>query len=108
MDPNTPSIMPPTSPTTGESARHPAGVADGLVTCPAAQPGNALAALTAAVDQLAAQGLDGLPDGVRAQRVLGLRRLVYRLEGHWLHELAAVDARGGRRGRRGVAGRLHC
>ena len=53
-----------------------------------------LAALTVAVDGLAAQDLDGLADTVRAERVLVLRRLVDRLEGHWLRELAAVDARG--------------
>jgi hypothetical protein len=53
-----------------------------------------LAALAAAVDRLAAQDLDGFSDAVRAERVLGLRRLVDRLEGHWLKELAAVDARG--------------
>src|SRR5918992_5769004 len=53
-----------------------------------------LAALTAAVDELAAQDLDGLPDGVRAEQVLELRRLLDRLEGHWLKELAAVDGRG--------------
>jgi hypothetical protein len=53
-----------------------------------------LTALAAAVDSLAAQDLDGLPDGVRAGRVLELRRLLDRLEGHWLHELAGVDARG--------------
>jgi Domain of unknown function (DUF222)/HNH endonuclease len=53
-----------------------------------------LAALTAAVEELAAQNLDGLTDAVRAERVLGLRRLLDRLEGHWLQELAAVDARG--------------
>jgi hypothetical protein len=53
-----------------------------------------LAALAAAVDRLAAQDLAGLPDAVRAGRVLELRRLLDRLEGHWLRELAAVDARG--------------
>jgi hypothetical protein len=53
-----------------------------------------LAALTAAVEELATQDLDGLTDAVRAERVLGLRRLLDRLEGHWLQELAAVDARG--------------
>jgi hypothetical protein len=53
-----------------------------------------LAALTVAVDGLAAQDLDGLADTVRAERVLVLRRLVDRLEGQWLKELAAVDARG--------------
>jgi hypothetical protein len=53
-----------------------------------------LAALTATVEELATQDLDGLTDAVRAERVLGLRRLLDRLEGHWLQELAAVDARG--------------
>ena len=53
-----------------------------------------LAALAEAVDGLAAQDLDGLTDAVRAERVLVLRRLVDRLEGQWLKELAAVDARG--------------
>jgi hypothetical protein len=57
-------------------------------------PSEGLAALAAAVDQLAAQDLDGLTDAVRAERVLELRRLLDRLEGHWLQELAAVDARG--------------
>jgi Domain of unknown function (DUF222)/HNH endonuclease len=54
-----------------------------------------LAALAAAVDGLAAQDLDGLPDATRAERVLVLRRLLDRLEGHWLQHLATVDARGG-------------
>src|SRR5215212_455890 len=53
-----------------------------------------LTALAAAVEQLAAQDLGGLSDAVRAERVLVLRRLPDRLEGHWLAELAAVDARG--------------
>jgi hypothetical protein len=53
-----------------------------------------LAELTAAVEALAAQDLDGLADAVRAERVLALRRLVDRLEGQWLKELAGVDARG--------------
>jgi hypothetical protein len=53
-----------------------------------------LVALAAVVDQLAAQDRDGLADHVRAQRVLVLRRLLDRLEGHWLAELAEVDARG--------------
>src|SRR5215211_1675764 len=61
---------------------------------PSAEPSDGLAALAAAVDQLAAQELDGLPDPVRAERVLRLRRLLDRLEGQWLQELAAVDARG--------------
>jgi hypothetical protein len=53
-----------------------------------------LAGLAAAVDELAAQDRDGLSDAVRAARVLELRRLLDRQEGHWLQELAAVDARG--------------
>jgi len=50
--------------------------------------------LTAAVDELATQDLDALPDAQAAQRVLALRRLLDRLEGQWLRELAAVDGRG--------------
>jgi Domain of unknown function (DUF222)/HNH endonuclease len=53
-----------------------------------------LTALAAAVDGLAAEDLVGLTDAVRAERVLELRRLLDRLEGHWLAELAGVDARG--------------
>ena len=53
-----------------------------------------LAALAADLDGLAAEDLTGLADTVRAERVLVLRRLVDRLEGQWLRELAAVDARG--------------
>jgi Domain of unknown function (DUF222) len=53
-----------------------------------------LASLAAAVDELAAHDLDGLSDAALAQRVLQLRGLLDRLEGHWLAELAAVDARG--------------
>src|SRR5215208_6349801 len=61
---------------------HPAGSPDGLT------------ALAAAVDGLAAQELDRLPDAVLAEQVLVLRGLVDRLEGHWLQQLAAVDGRG--------------
>jgi hypothetical protein len=57
-------------------------------------PPDGLAALAAEVQALAAQDLDSLPDAARAERVLELRRLPDRLEGHWLQELAAVDARG--------------
>jgi len=53
-----------------------------------------LAALTVVADGLAAQDLDRLSDGVRAERVLVLRQLVDRLEGQWLKELADLDARG--------------
>jgi hypothetical protein len=62
-------------------------------TRPPRRPGG-LAGLAAAVDDLAAQDLDRLPDTVRAERVLRLRRMLDRLEGHWLKELAGVDGRG--------------
>jgi hypothetical protein len=52
-----------------------------------------LAGLAAAIDEVTAQDLDGLTDAALAEQVLGLRRLVDRLEGHWLSELAAVDGR---------------
>jgi hypothetical protein len=58
------------------------------------RPPDWLAALAAAVDGLAAQDLAGRSDAARADGVLVLRRLLDRLEGHWLKELAAVDARG--------------
>src|ERR671913_562449 len=74
MDSNTHSTPPP--------GRHPDGQPDDL------------AALAAAADRLAAQDLNRLPDAVVAERVLGLRQLVDRLEGQWLKELAAVDGRG--------------
>src|SRR6266508_4633429 len=73
MDSNTVSTAPPAG-----SAGHPAG----------------LARLAAAVDELAAQDLTGLPDPTAAERVLVLRGLLERLECQWLRELAAVDARG--------------
>ena len=57
-------------------------------------PPAGLPALVAELQELAAQDPDGLPDGARAERVLGLRGLMDRLEGQWLAELAAVDARG--------------
>jgi len=57
-------------------------------------PPGGLRPLAAAVDALAAQDLDGLPASQAAQRVLVLRALLERLEGQWLRELAAVDARG--------------
>jgi hypothetical protein len=58
-----------------------------------AGPSEGLAALAATLEGLAAQDLTGLTDAARAERVLRLRRLLDRLEGHWLQELAAVDAR---------------
>jgi hypothetical protein len=57
------------------------------------EPGG-LDRLAAVVEELAAQDLTRLPDGEAAGRVLVLRRLVDRLEGQWLRELAAVDGRG--------------
>ncbi|HEV3465363.1 MAG TPA: DUF222 domain-containing protein, partial [Actinomycetota bacterium] len=74
MDANTHSTQPPSD--------HPDGHSDEL------------AVLAAALDRLAAQDLDRLPDTVVAEQVLALRRLVDRLEGQWLKVLAAVDARG--------------
>src|SRR5215217_5246976 len=61
---------------------------------PPVQQPEELAALAAAVDGLAAQDLDRLCDAALASQVLALRGLVDRLEGHWLQQLAAVDARG--------------
>jgi hypothetical protein len=61
---------------------------------PPGSPPDRLAALAAVVDDLAAQDLAGLPDAALAEQVLGLRRLLDRLEGLWLGELAAVDGRG--------------
>jgi hypothetical protein len=62
-----------------------------------------LGALAAVVDELAAQDLDRLADGVLAERVLALRGLLDRLEGHWLGELADLDARGAAGTEQGVA-----
>ena len=56
--------------------------------------------------RLAAQDLDRLQDWRRAERVLALRRLVDRLEGHWLKELAGRGRPRRRRGRAGPAGRV--
>src|SRR5918999_1084912 len=53
-----------------------------------------LAGLTAVVDDLATQDLHRLTDAALAEQVLEMRRLLDRLEGHWLNDLAAVDARG--------------
>ena len=48
------------------------------------RPAAGLEDLAAAVDGLAAQDLDGLTDAALAERVLQLRRLADRVEGHWL------------------------
>jgi hypothetical protein len=53
-----------------------------------------LAALTAEIDALLDQDLDGLTDVALAEDTQELRRLADRLEGGWLRHLAAVDARG--------------
>jgi hypothetical protein len=50
--------------------------------------------LAGLVDELAAEDPDALPDAQAAQPVLILRRLIERLEGVWLRDLAAVDGRG--------------
>src|SRR5215207_2513926 len=73
MDSNTYSTQPPSPP--------PPGHLDDL------------AELRAVVEELAAQDLDRLADAALAAQVLELRRLLDRLEGHWLHQLAAVDGR---------------
>src|SRR5829696_6332921 len=74
MDSNTYSTQPPSPP--------PPGHLDDL------------AELRAVVEELAAQDLGLLADAALAAQVLELRRLLDRLEGHWLHQLAAVDGRG--------------
>jgi uncharacterized protein DUF222/HNH endonuclease len=57
-------------------------------------PPAGLEPLKTAVDRLAVQDLTRLTDAAAAERVLALRRLLDRLEGQWLRELAAVDGRG--------------
>jgi Domain of unknown function (DUF222)/HNH endonuclease len=56
--------------------------------------GDELASLATVVDAAASRDLTVLSDAEAAQRVLLLRRLLDRLEGQWLRELAAVDGRG--------------
>jgi len=86
MDPNTHSNDRPTERPTDRPTERPAGGHAGR--------SEELATLAAAVDGLAAQDLDRLTDAALARQVLELRRLVDRLEGHWLQRLAAVDGRG--------------
>src|SRR5215207_9063242 len=62
-------------------------------TQPPRPPSDELAALAAVADGLATQDLNRLADTALAAQVLELRRLLDRLEGHWLHQLAAVDGR---------------
>jgi hypothetical protein len=61
---------------------------------PPGNPPDNLAALEALVDDLAAQDRDRQPDAALAEQVRRLRRLLDRLEGQWLGDLAAVDGRG--------------
>src|SRR5687768_8244244 len=58
---------------------------------PPGGPPDRWAALEAAVDDLAAQDRDHLPDAPLAE---GAPRLLDRLEGQWLGDLAALDSRG--------------
>jgi Domain of unknown function (DUF222)/HNH endonuclease len=62
--------------------------------CGHSSPPDRLAALATDINALTSEDRTGLPDGVRADRILELQRLLNQLEGHWLQELAEVDARG--------------
>ena len=53
-----------------------------------------LAALTAVVDNLVDQDLDGLPYADKVEWLLEVACLLDLMELQWLRELAAVDARG--------------
>jgi hypothetical protein len=90
MDSNTYSIERPTA----QQSPAPPGGPDGPGGLDGLSGLDELGGLVAAVDELAAQDRQGLTDAVRAQRVLTLRRLLDRLEGLWLKELADLDARG--------------
>jgi hypothetical protein len=57
-------------------------------------PAQGLEALAEQLTRLAAQDRHRLAVGARAERNLELRRLADRLDGHWLQELAEVDAAG--------------
>jgi Domain of unknown function (DUF222) len=97
MNPNVHSVSqrtgPPIGPPPGLSPEPPPGrPAEQLAGAP--QRSDGLAGLAAAADRLAAQDLDGLSDAALAERVLQLQRLLDRLEGQWLAELAAIDGRG--------------
>jgi hypothetical protein len=105
MDSNTYSTQPAARPPTGPADDYPTGPTGrtdpASPTGPIPSPAG-LAALAAVVEELAAQDLDGLADAALAERVLVLRPLLDRLEGHWLHTLAAVDARGAAADEEGV------
>jgi hypothetical protein len=64
-----------------------------LLTTPPGRP-TILAAVAEDLATLAGQDPDRLSDTALAERILALRRLVDRLEGCWLGELATVDSRG--------------
>jgi uncharacterized protein DUF222 len=69
---------------------------------PPGSPPRNLAALAAAVEDLATEDLHGLSDAAQAEEVLALRGLVDRLEGQWLQRLAAVDGRGAAGAEQGI------
>ena len=73
------------------STSHPTGTPAGL------------AALAAELQGLVDQGVGGLADGALAERVMALRGLMDRLQGHWLADLADLDARGTAGAEEGVA-----
>jgi hypothetical protein len=77
-----------------DSNTHSTGPSASQLPGQAAGPSTGPAGPTAELAELAARDLTGLPHATPAQRVLELRRQLDRLEGHWLAELAAVDARG--------------
>ena len=61
-----------------------------------------LSAVVAELQRLADHDPDRLADGAGAERVMVFRGLMDRLEGHWLAELAVVDARGAAGAEEGV------
>src|SRR4030095_3693628 len=90
MDSNTHSIERPTA----QQSPAPPDGPDGLDGLDGLSGLDELGGLEAAVEEVGAQDRQGVPHAVRAQRVLTLRRLLDRLEGQWLKELADLDARG--------------
>jgi hypothetical protein len=65
-------------------------------------PADHLAELTAVLGRLASRDLDRLPDAALTDQTLQLQQLSDCLEGVWLRNLAAVDARGAAGAERGV------
>jgi hypothetical protein len=82
----------------GRSVEEWAGLSAGR---PVGRP-DRLASLTAEIDALLAEDLEGLTDAALVEEVLELRRQVDRLEGGWLQRLAGVDARGAAGAEQGV------